>query len=119
MGLFSKLFGEAGKPKPDDYHLASSVASTIEGFISVYGFAKLIDGDWSVELGEDYDVSLTPTPISEKGRVMIRLNDLDEMSDLKRLQSNSLMANSVFASAATDQLAKAVLRQIREKVRIR
>ena len=117
MGLFRKLFGGSKEPeKPDDYYLASAIASTIDGFISIHGLTTLLDGDWSVALGKDYSVSLTQMDVCDDARSVVRLNELGEMAFFKRVQSDSLMSSSQVGYFATDQLAMAVLRRIKEQV---
>ena len=117
MGLFGKLFGGAREPeKPDDYHLASNIASTIDGFVSTQGLEALISGDWSVGLRKDYGVSLTRMGGDDNTRAIVRLDELEEMSDFKRILSDSLMGDSPLGYMATDKLAMAVLRKIKEQI---
>ncbi|MEK7993866.1 MAG: hypothetical protein AAB403_08705 [Planctomycetota bacterium] len=117
MGPLRKFFRSSKEPeKPNDYYLGSSIASTIDALVSSQGLAELIDGDWWVELRKDYGVSLTRMPRGENARAVVRLNDLEQMSHYKRVKTNPIMGNSPLGHMATDQLAMAVLRKMKEQI---
>lgn len=114
MGIFGKLFG--GSKKPDDYYLASSIASTIDAFISSQGLEDLIKGGWTMELRKDWGISLIRTEGREGSRAAVRLDDLSEWVDFKKIRTDSLMGDSPLGYMATDKLAMAILRKMKEQL---
>lgn len=117
MGLFRKLFGGLKEPeRPDDYYLASSIASTIDAFVASESLESLITDDWSVILRNNYGISLSLLGRGDDDRAVVLLRELDEMSQFKRIRNDNLMGNGPLGYMATDQLATAVLRKIKEQL---
>ncbi len=104
--------------EPDDYHLGSSIASIIDGFVASKSLEEFLSGDWYVVLRQDYGISLTRGGKDSDSRAIVRLNDLDEMSNFKRIRkrTDSIMGNSPLGYMATDNLALAVLRSMKDQL---
>jgi hypothetical protein len=127
MRIFSKLFG--GSKRPDDYYLASSIASTIDAFIISHGIEEFVKGGWSIELRQDWGVSLIHMELRQElgftltrmdgpegPRAAVRLDKLGEWADFKEITMNSMMADGTLDDYATDTFAIAVLRKMKEQI---
>lgn len=103
--------------KPDDYHLASSIASTIDAFVASEGVESFMGGDWSVVLRRDYGVSLSRVGGEDDARATVPINDLEEMSEYKRIAERyGVMGTNPLGHMATDTLATAILRELKKQI---
>lgn len=102
--------------EPDDYHLGSSIASIIDGFVASESLDEFLSGDWYVVLHQDYSISLSRGGGDGDSRAIVRLNDLDEMANFKRIRTDSIRGNSPLGYMATDDLALAVLRSMKDQL---
>lgn len=104
---------------PNDYHLASSIASAIDGIVATDGLDSLLNGDWWVGLRMTFGVSLSTIKPQAGMRAIVRLNDLEEEYGLfKRIHSPSnLYGNGPLQHMATDRLAMAILVEMQKQMR--
>lgn len=122
MGLFSRLFGKGSdKPeRPDDYYLASAIASTIDGYVATQGFQSLLHQDTAIGVSNDYRVFLSQAIESVRAKGMVRafvyLRDLKTFADYKRTTQDPVLGPSVFSHIATDQLAYEALANIKKQL---
>lgn len=114
MKIFSKLFGDS--KKPDDYYLASRIASTIDAFIISHGIEEFVKGGWSIEFRKDWGISLIRMEGRESPKAAVRLDELDEWAYFKEITMDSMMGDSSLDYYATDRLALAILRKMKEQI---
>lgn len=121
MGIFSKLFG--GEPRqsvPDDYLLASKIASTIDGFMAAQGLQALLNPKTAIGLSHDYRVFLSRAidVVRQKQniRAAVFLKDLRSFPEFKSTMEDPLMGATPFARIATDQLATEVLKNFKSQI---
>jgi hypothetical protein len=101
--------------RPDDHYLGSMIASTIDGFVESQGIQEFIAGDWNIVMTNNYVIGLTTTLLGNTEKAIVRLNDLEEMTEYISVKSDDNLRCTPLDYMITDRLAMAVLLRIKEQ----
>jgi hypothetical protein len=136
MGFFGKLFGNTTKMPafPDDWTLASMVATHIDGVIQTEGLKAILEPTIAVILTHRYAVRVQWSPGLKIEKDIISFAYLKQFHELQRIKSSfgldiakdlppkearqimQMMGDSI-GQQAIDRLSIAVAKELRRKIR--